>query len=298
MGQAGATKRVIIAICVVVIGGLWFSYDKVHASEVRDDVQRRAAAQEAQQDINQLTSQLTSAWTQTLETNPADGNVDIAVYDSKTGATVHYTNAPANTTYNTASIIKMSILEELLLENQKKGISGLTSSQLSEATPMIENSDNDAATALWSEVGDDAAMAGFFQQIGATNTTPGVEDQWGLTQTTALDQLKVVNELAYPKLLSASSVAAADNLLNNVESSQRWGVSSGLPSGVSVQLKNGWLQYNQGWNINSIGHVHGDGVDYTIAVLTDQNNTEQDGINTIQALSAATWNTINVATSN
>jgi len=64
-----------------------------------------------------------------------------------------------------------------------------------------------------------------------------------------------------------------------------------------VQLKNGWLADAgdgvQGWNINSIGHVHGDGLNYTIAVLTDNNNTEQDGINTIQSLSSATWKTLN-----
>jgi hypothetical protein len=70
-----------------------------------------------------------------------------------------------------------------------------------------------------------------------------------------------------------------------------------VPAGVTVQLKNGWLAdagntSTDGWNINSIGHVHGDGVNYTIAVLTDNNNTEQDGINTIQALSADAWNAV------
>jgi beta-lactamase class A len=297
MGQAGFAKKMTIAICVLVIGGLWFGYDRAHASEVRADVQKRVAAQEVQEHIQRLTSELTTAWSKTLSTSPADGNVDIAVYDKSTGTTAEYTNATTGTTYNTASIVKMSILEKLLLENQQHGISGLTSAQMSEAVPMIENSDNDAATALWSEVGDDASMNAFFQQIGATDTTAGLQDTWGLTQTTALDQLKVVDQIAYPKLLSSASVAAADNLLNNVEADQKWGVSGGVPSSATVQLKNGWLDYNAGWNINSIGHVHGDGVDYTIAVLTDNNNTEQDGINTIQALSTATWNTLSAAKS-
>jgi hypothetical protein len=122
-----------------------------------------------------------------------------------------------------------------------------------------------------------------------------------LTQTTALDQLKVVNEVAYPgKLLTAASANQADSLMDHVEADQQWGVSGGVPAGVTVQLKNGWLAGadvggTSGWNINSIGHVHGDGADYTIAVLTNDNKTMQDGINTIQALSTAAWNTVSSA---
>jgi hypothetical protein len=133
-------------------------------------------------------------------------------------------------------------------------------------------------------------MSGFFETVGLTQTSTDVDGHWGLTQTTALDQLKVVNQIAYPTLLNSDSVQTATDLLNQVESDERWGVSGGVPSGVSVQLKNGWLEDTPGWDINSIGHVHGDGQDYTIAVLTSGNDTEQDGIDLVQSLSAATWN--------
>lgn len=298
MRQTGHAKRILLIVCVVIIGGLWFGYDKVHAAEVHSDTRKQLAAKEAQERAWQLSSRLSTAWAQTLRANPADGDVDIAVYDKTTGVTAHYTNAAPGTTYNSASIVKLSILEELLLANQSQGITGLTSDQLSEAVPMIENSDNDAATSLWSTVGGSTAMNGFFQKIGATDTLAETDSPWGLTQTTALDQLKVVNQLAYHTLLSSSSVTAMNNLLSNIEPDQRWGVTGGVSSNASVQLKNGWLAYDQGWNVNSIGHVHGDGTDYTIAVLTDGNATEQDGIDTIQALSAATWNTLHTATHN
>jgi len=301
--QSGSVKKVVIVTsCFLLVVIYYFGYKPVHsiAQHVVHNqavARQQAAAATKAQKASQLEGKLTTAWRGVLTTTPPDGNVDIAAYDNATGATAEYTNAPSGTTYDTASIIKMSILETLLLQNQKNHISGLTSTQLAEATPMIENSDNDAATDLWNLIGQAAAVNAFFAQIGTTHSTANAA--WGLTETTALDQLKVVNQVAYPTLLDSASISAADNLLDNVESDQHWGVSGGVPSGVSVRLKNGWLQGDgsdfNGWEINSIGHVDGEGTNYTIAVLTSNNNTEQDGINTIQALSTATWQTVSTA---
>ncbi len=41
--------------------------------------------------------------------------------------------------------------------------------------------------------------------------------------------------------------------------------------------------------MNSIGYVHGDGRDYLVAVLTDGNATEAQGIDTIESLSDLIW---------
>jgi beta-lactamase class A len=290
-------KKIIIAcICLVVIGAYVFGYRSTHdtvdahTASTKQTVATPPKASKAGEEQ----AKLAAAWKQVVATTPPDGNYDIVVYDSATGATTHYSNTDA--TYNTASIIKLSILEDTLWQDQQQGLTGLTSEQLEDATPMIENSDNDAATDMWNDLGGQTAIQTFFSKIGATQST--ANEAWGLTQTTALDQLKVVNEVAYPsKLLTTASVNQANQLMDQVEADQHWGVSGGVPSGVAVQLKNGWLadadnNGTSGWNINSIGHVHGDGIDYTIAVLTDDNNSEQDGINTIQSLSSATWNTL------
>jgi beta-lactamase class A len=245
----------------------------------------KPAASVAPMSTSSATSELASAW-QSIAAG-RQGSVDIAVYNDATGQIAHYTNSGG--TFDTASIVKLSILEGLLVEDQANGQS-LSTSQLAEATPMIENSDNDAASDLWDEVGGASAMDNLFAQLGATSTKAGTDDYWGLTQTTALDQLKVLNALAYPGgLLTSVSAEAADSLLDNVEADQRWGVSGGVPAGVSVELKDGWLPESNGWVINSIGHVHGDGADYTIAVMTSGNPSEQYGIDTIQSLSSATW---------
>jgi len=297
--QSGYAKLVaVLALCLVVAGCYYlFSYRPSHSAKT---VAHKAAVAKQIAKIDkgkQLQTKLQAALQQVVTVTPPDGNVDLAVYDSTTGATVHFTFGTGP--FITASVMKLSLLETMLWHNQQHGISSLTSSQLAQATPMIENSDNDSATDVYLADGGSSGLNTFLKRIGATSTTAG--DHWGLTPTTALDQLKVVNEVAYPgKLLTAGSASQANNLMDHVEANQQWGVSGGVPAGVTVRLKNGWLPNSDidgtsGWNVNSIGHVHGQGVDYTIAVLTNEDRTEQSGINTIEALSTAIWNTISAA---
>jgi beta-lactamase class A len=290
MKQMGyADKIVVAALCMIIAGGYFLGYRPTHAKALEHKVIIAEQTVKTDQSSKEQ-SELTSAWKESLDSDPADGNVDVAVFDNDSDMTADYTNT--STTFNAASIAKLSILEDLLWHNQQQGTSGLTADQMANAQPMIENSDDNAATTLYDQIGEGDELNNIFKQIGTASTSDG--PHWGLTQTTAPDQLKVINEIAYPgKLFTAASAKVADNLMNNIESDQRWGVTAGVPTGVTVELKDGWLDYNQGWNVNSVGHVHGDGDDYTIAVLTDNNKSEQDGINTVQQLSAITWNTLN-----
>jgi beta-lactamase class A len=289
-----AANVAAIVFCVAVFVGCFVSYHPEQSKVVAHAVvaattHTLTASPVLASKQSPIDSLLTSSWKQALAAKLPDGNVDIAVYDKSTGITAHYSNASG--TFNSASVAKLSILEVLLLQNQQQNISGLTTDQLSEADPMIENSDDNAATNLWDSIGQGDALNAFYQEIGATGSISS--DHWGLTQTTALDQLKVMNQVAYPGgLLSVASADQANEIMNCIESDQLWGVSAGVPPDVSIQLKDGWLDYDQGWNVNSVGHVHGDGQDYTIAVLTNNNSTEQDGINTVEALSNATWNAL------
>jgi len=67
------------------------------------------------------------------------------------------------------------------------------------------------------------------------------------------------------------------------------GCLGGRGAGSTVALKNGWLALDSGgWQVNSMGYVDGQGRDYVIAVLTDD-DTEADGINFIQGLSGLIW---------
>ncbi|MDB5167246.1 MAG: hypothetical protein JWN26_391 [Candidatus Saccharibacteria bacterium] len=302
--QGYKKARIVVCLTLLVVGFLiWHigvdQSDGVALAKVKTNTTDLAAASTTSSasatsaNTQAVSTQLKNDWINTI--SGRQGDVDIAVYDSANGQTTHYSNV--NETFNTASIVKLSILEEVLLKDQSLGQT-ITADESAEAARMIENSDNDAATDLWNDVGEASAMDSFFTQVGTNSTVAGA-DAWGLTQTTALDQLKILNVIAYPStLLTSSSTTTVNELLDQVEADQKWGVSGGVPSGVAIELKDGWLsdsdtndQYSgtNDWTVNSIGHVHGDGVDYTISVLTEGNPSEQYGIDTIENLSGVTW---------
>ena len=238
---------------------------------------------------------LPDAWEMAMHDTP--GEVDIAVYDIATGKTAQW-NTPVATTFNTASIVKYSILVKTLLQHQESG-QPLSAYELSRASTMIENSDNGAASYLWRNNGGSGAMQEFFHSIDAEATT--TTGSWGLTQTTATNQLEILKLLALPNSrLTPESITAMNSLLAHVEPYQHWGVSGGVPDGIPVWLKNGWLndsatdnKYSatSSWTVNSIGNV---GNKYLIAILSDgnpvgQNRAEQYGIDRIEKLSKITW---------
>jgi polynucleotide 5'-kinase involved in rRNA processing len=92
-------------------------------------------------------------------------------------------------------------------------------------------------------------------------------------------------------LLTDASRAYMLNLMEHINPTQDWVATGGVPSGVTVALKNGFAVIN-GWQINTTGWVDGGGRDYLIAVLTDGNATESYGIDTVNAVSAIVWDSL------
>jgi len=156
---------------------------------------------------------------------------------------------------------------------------------------MIEESDNDDATDLWDEVGGSQAVARFDAFAGLTDTTPNAAGYWGETTTRALDQVRLLEHLVLPNSLLDDAARGYElGLMENVVPYERWGVSAGVPAGVTVALKNGWVPIVDGnWQINSIGYVDGQGRAHIIAVLTNENLTEGYGIATIEGISRIVW---------
>ena len=211
------------------------------------------------------------------------GNVTAAAYDVNSGATYVYRPGVRE---QTASIIKVDILATLLHETQARG--GLSGGQMAVAQGMIEASDNDDATTLWDEAGGAPAVQAFDDEAGMDQTT--ANSAWGLTTTTPLDQLKLLRLVMLPNdLLDPASRDYEYELMRHIIPFDTWGVSAGLGAGATVAFKNGWLPVSAGWQVNSIGQVVGSGRHYLIAVMTNEQPTEDYGIGTIEAISAATW---------
>jgi len=212
------------------------------------------------------------------------GTISAAVLDLNSGQEYLYTPGQEGIT---ASIVKVEILGTLLSQAQIQNRS-LTPTEQSLATAMITQSDDNAATSLWNEVNGAPAVAAFDASVGMASTTPNVA--WGLTTTTAADQVTLLHELVVEhRVLTAASAAYELALMGSVEPDQAWGVSAGVGAGATVDLKNGWLPVGDTWTVNSIGWVNGAGRDYVIAVLTDTDPDEGYGIDSISMISEAAW---------
>ena len=225
------------------------------------------------------------------------GTVLAAVYDVTTGQSWHLGDGPAQAE---ASVVKLDILETLLAR-QDGG--SLSEGDQAQAESMIEDSDNDAATSLWDEAGGADGIGAYNERAELSRTIPSQcvtcagfpWPGWGLTTTVPQDQLTLLKQLVVPgprPLLSKAERSYALSLMENVTPDQAWGVSGGVPAGVTVALKNGWLPLNDAstdWQVNSVGWISGAGRDYLVAVLSTGNPTEQYGIDTINGLSSLIW---------
>jgi hypothetical protein len=209
-----------------------------------------------------------------------------AVYDLRTGQLWDLGHGRPQAE---ASIVKLDILQALLARHG-------TAAPVA-AAKMMEDSDNGAATALWTTAGGAAGIGSYNTLAGLKETSlsrcvhcPGFPwPGWGLTTTTPDDQITLLRQLVAPQrpLLTPAERSYVLGLMEHVTPAQRWGVSGGVPPGVTVALKNGWLPMNRAatnWQVNSIGWINGNGRDYLIAILTTHNPTEQAGITQITRL--------------
>lgn len=204
----------------------------------------------------------------------ADAKYSVAVLDMKSGKSAVYGSG----SFDTASIVKVDILATLLLQAQDDGRQ-LTTQEKAYAKVMIENSDNTAASALWNDIGKAGALNAANKRFGLTETTGGSGPLWGLTQTTAADQLRLLQTVfGTDSLLNDSSQAYIQQLMGQVSTYQDWGVPSA--STGTFDVKNGWLQRSQTalWDINSIGRVTYGGRTYLVAVTSKGSTSMGKGI--------------------
>ena len=204
--------------------------------------------------------------------------VGLAVSDPATGLACEL---DASRQFDSASVVKATILAALLHRDAQPD-----EAERLEATQMITESDNDAASDLWGDVGP-TAMEQFLGLADMTQTVPGPGGYWGLTQVTARDQMRLLHLLITPNgVLDNAARSYELGLMSEVEAAQRWGVSAGVPAGSTIELKNGWLpRATLGWRINSIGCVSGNRPKYCLVVLTDDNPTMAYGVQTVSAVS-------------
>ncbi|MCQ9133046.1 class A beta-lactamase-related serine hydrolase [Streptomyces hilarionis] len=217
-------------------------------------------------------------------TVPGGAAVSVAVLDLASGERAAYGGGA----FDTASVVKADILAALLLRAQDEG-RRLTTAEKAYATAMIETSDNDAASALWRAIGEAEGLDAANARLGLTATEGGEGMLWGLTRTTAADQLALLRQVfGDDSELSEASRTYVRALMGRIAAGQDWGVSAAA-DGSAWALKNGWLPRSTTglWVVNSIGRVSAGGGDYAVAVLSNGNATQQAGIALVEAAARA-----------
>jgi len=212
-------------------------------------------------------------------------NVSIALEDLKTGQE-WLLNPGARD--QTASIVKEDILQTLMHQTIAAG-EPLTDAEGPVEQGMIEASSDTDASQLWNTVGGASAIDAYNAQAGLTQTQAGQNGYWGETMTSAADQIKLLRHLLFAnKLLTPAARSYELYLMSNIDPGENWGVTGGVPAGVHVVLKNGWVNLTSytDWEVNSTGWIDGDGRDYLLTILTaHEPDYEPYGIATVNQLS-------------
>jgi beta-lactamase class A len=214
------------------------------------------------------------------------GSVSVAATNLETGQSYTF---GATGGMVTASIVKLDLLEVLLLQHQRAGTT-LDANEDAEAVAMIEQSDNSAAESVFEDIGGRDALDTTNPDLGVStaSTVPGQSDYWGLTTTSAQDQVVLLSNLTGAESpFSEAARSYALGLLRDVESDQQWGAPVAADPGTTVAVKNGWLNVDDDggrWAVNSNALITVNGDLVAISVLTQHNDDEQSGITLVESL--------------
>jgi beta-lactamase class A len=205
------------------------------------------------------------------------------VYDIGTGCT---DSIDPHAVVTTASVHKIEILAGILLDAQAED-RRLTDLEEIRARAMIRHSANTEATALRNRIGGRTRMAELDDLFGMEATV--ATDPWGATPTTAADQVRLARKTLLDEdgPLRPWAVDVMWSMMTNVKPSQHWGISSGVPSGWDVALKNGFYPLGSGaWRVNSSGVVMSpDGRGYAVTILTYGWTSMSPGILAVEKIS-------------
>ncbi|MEW1549066.1 serine hydrolase [Streptomyces tsukubensis] len=201
----------------------------------------------------------------TAAPGPAGPGLSVAV-GTATGA---WYGGDADRGYPSASIVKVSILAALLTRGRP-----LEAHHREWARDAIVSSDNDAATALWRDLGGAGALDAAHARLGLTGTT--ADPAWGLTRTTARDQLTLLRAVFRDPVY-----APLRELMGRVRADQAWGVSAAGPENGGWALKNGWMPMRATglWVVHSVGRAGG----RLVVALSDGHPSKEAGIARVEA---------------
>jgi hypothetical protein len=207
------------------------------------------------------------------------GRTAFAVVDSEgrlSGVNMHWT-------FVSASVVKAMLLVGYLRMLDARGQHFVDAASNAFLYPMINVSDNTAATHTWSIVGDSGLYA-VARAAGMTDFS--IVGIWANAQISAADQARFFFEM--DSLIPREFVGYARTLLSTIASYESWGIPAvARPMGYAVFFKGGWLSTGLGQLVHQVARLERPGRVFSIAVMTDGDPSMGYGIDTIQGVTAA-----------
>jgi hypothetical protein len=193
-------------------------------------------------------------------------HIAAVAYDLTRG---YYYTYNMNGQFITGSSIKVFIMSAFFNMIEKQGREP-NATEMGWLTIMIENSDNDAASALYNEIGRAAGMSRFLQQIGISDLHPD-NDAWGWSLITPLAMVHLLTMLHDGKVLNDQHRQQAFFWMTHIETDQRNGACLTAPANASFcAMKDGWLPGPDGlWAANSSGIITVGQETYIVSVYTN-----------------------------
>ena len=179
----------------------------------------------------------------TADAAKSGADIETVVLDRKTGQIV---SNGANKPFPIASVVKLFIADDLLLQ-ESKGETKLSAADRKSLDIMLRSSDDGAAQNFWNRSGQNAIIARVVARYGLTGTTAPYNGHWDVTLSTASDLVRY-----YDMLLDGSGglpPEQANVIISNLAQStptgtdgypQRFGIPEGLYA-EPVAVKQGWF---------------------------------------------------------
>ena len=213
------------------------------------------------------------------------GRTALAVVDSEG----RVSGVNVNEQFITGSVVKAMLLVAYLRRLDAMGQHYVDSYSNSFLYPMINVSDNDAATKCWSIVGN-AGLYAVAAAAGMTHfsvdTTASWGGSWGAALITAADQARFFFEM--DSLIPREFVGYANYLLSTIAGYESWGIPAiARPLGYTVYFKAGWRPSPDVFLVHQVARLAGHHRTFAMAVMTDGDPDMSYGIDTIQGVTAA-----------
>ncbi len=204
------------------------------------------------------------------------GRLAFAVIDSEGRMSGVYPHAR----FVSASVVKAMLLVAYLRRLHAQGQHRVDSRSNSFLFPMINVSDNSAATQTYSIVGD-GGLYGVARAAGMTDFS--VAGFWANAQISAADQARFFFQM--DSLIPREFVGYARFLLSTIAGYESWGIPAvARPRGYAVFFKGGWRGTGLGQLVHQAARLEGHRRTFAVAVMTDGDPSMAYGIGTIQGV--------------